>query len=199
MQPASNSSHLDKEHGRALVSLARNTIAAKFGVPSAEVSAEDHSPLLSSQQLQVKRGTFVTLKKEGQLRGCIGTLTDADSIVDGVKKNAINAAFHDFRFNPLSADEFADIEIEISILTKPYALTYTDGDDLCAKLRPQLDGVILRKGPASATFLPQVWDQLPHAEEFLSQLCLKAGLSSEAWRATPLNVSVYQVQHFSER
>jgi len=89
-------------------------------------------------------------------------------------------------------------EIEVSILTKPQALAFRDGQDLIKKLRAHVDGVIIRKGHASATFLPQVWEQLPRAEDFLTHLCMKAGLPSDAWKNSELEVLTYRVQYFEE-
>jgi AmmeMemoRadiSam system protein A len=140
----------------------------------------------------------VTLTINQQLRGCIGNLDSTDSIVDGIERNAINAAFHDPRFSPLKADELDLIDIEVSILTEPRLLEYRDSKELISKLRVNVDGVILRKGSASATFLPQVWEQLPQPEKFLSQLCMKAGLSANTWKKGHLDILTYQVQYFEE-
>ncbi len=115
-----------------------------------------------------------------------------------MRRNALNAAFHDSRFSPLAREELEEIAIEVSILTEPVLLAYADGGDLLTKLRKGMDGVILRKGSQSATFLPQVWEQLPRTEDFLSHLCRKAWLPPDAWRRERLEVFVYQVQHFSE-
>jgi len=115
-----------------------------------------------------------------------------------VKRNAINAAFNDYRFSPLTAKEFAKVEIEISILSEPEPLEYKDSNDLIKKLRPNVDGVIIRKGYASATFLPQVWEQLIRPEDFLSHLCAKAGLPSDSWKNSKLEVLTYNVQYFEE-
>jgi AmmeMemoRadiSam system protein A len=90
------------------------------------------------------------------------------------------------------------VHVEVSILTLPKALDYSDADDLIQKLRPKIDGVILRRGGASATFLPQVWDQLPDTESFLSHLCAKAGLPSDQWKNGDLEVQTYQVTYFEE-
>jgi AmmeMemoRadiSam system protein A len=145
-----------------------------------------------------KRGTFVTLTIDKQLRGCIGNLDSTDSIVDGIERNAVNAAFRDPRFPPLKAGELDRVDIEVSILTEPQPLKYKDSEDLLSKLRVNVDGVILRKGSASATFLPQVWAQLPQPETFLSHLCSKAGLSPDAWKEGNLDILTYQVQCFEE-
>ena len=120
------------------------------------------------------------------------------SILEGIRNNAVNAAFHDPRFPPLSKNELDQVDIEISLLTRPEPLEFTDSGDLLAKLRPGVDGLIVRKGPYSATFLPQVWEQLPDKKSFLSHLCAKAGLSPEEWQRPGLEVMIYQVQYFEE-
>jgi len=90
------------------------------------------------------------------------------------------------------------VDIEVSILTEPKLLEYRDSSDLLSKLRVNVDGVIIRKGSASATFLPQVWEQLPKPEEFLAHLCMKAGLPANTWKKGALKVKTYQVQYFDE-
>ncbi len=194
----SSTAQLNEKQGRVLVQLARQTIMEKLGAKPDPVAADSVREALDDDQLQVRRGTFVTLKMDNQLRGCIGTLSATESITDSIKNNAVNAAFNDFRFSPLTGKELDRVEVEISILTEPQPLEYVDGDDLIALLRPNVDGVILRKGAASATFLPQVWEQLPRPEDFLSHLCQKAGLASTAWQDDALQVSTYQVQYFEE-
>jgi len=187
---------LTEEQGRVLIRLVRQTIAEHLRLPAENpVEAEE----LADPDLQEKRGVFVTLNKRGALRGCIGSLIGAESIVDGVRRHAINAAFHDSRFPPVGADEVVELEIDISVLTEPEPLAYDDGDDLLAKLRPNVDGVILNApGGAGATFLPQVWEQLPDPQLFLGHLCRKAGLPDKAWMAGRLGIDIYQVQHFEE-
>ena len=184
----------DQHQGQALVRLARQTIAEKLGEPCIKVDPQ----VLKDTAFQTSRGTFVTLSIDKQLRGCIGTLEPSDSILAGIKRNAINAAFHDPRFPPLEPAELDQVDIEVSILTEPYPLEYRDSKDLIAKLRVNVDGVILRKGSASATFLPQVWEQLPRPEEFLSHLCMKAGLRADAWKKSHPEILIYQVQYFEE-
>ena len=187
-----------KEQGKLLVELARRTIGDKLGQPQAAEQLAELSDRLRKDPYQVHRATFVTLSKAGQLRGCIGSLAAMEPVTVNLSKNALNAAFHDPRFQPLSADDFGQIEIDISILTEPTPLEYSTAQDLLDNLRPGVDGVIIRKGAASATFLPQVWEQLPTAQQFLSHLCMKAGLSSKAWQDSELEVETYQVQYFKE-
>ncbi len=188
-----------EQQGQALISLARYTISEKLGRNLLEGQSAVEPPVLQDENYKKHCGTFVTLKINGQLRGCIGSLTSAETVWEGVKRNAVNAAFHDPRFSPLTAKELNQAEIEVSILTEPRPLEYSDGEDLIQKLRADVDGVIIRKGRASATFLPQVWEQLPNPDQFLSHLCMKAGLPADAWKEQALEVLTYQVQYFEEK
>lgn len=200
--PMENTGSVDGQfseaQGRVLVKLARKTIGDKLGLATAESAAQDLLSDLKEDCFKVQRGTFVTLKIKGQLRGCIGSLTATETVAESVRRNALNAAFHDPRFAPLSRDELGRTAIEVSILTEPRPLQFQDGQDLIKKLRPHVDGVIIRKNFARATFLPQVWEQLPEPEDFLSHLCMKAGLPSRAWEDSELEVLTYQVQYFEE-
>ncbi len=189
-----DSDQLTEEEGRALLSVARKTIEEElFG--SKEKGQNDSA---FSHKFSERRGTFVTLTIGGTLRGCIGHIIPQESLIEGIRVNAINAAFRDPRFRPLSKKEWKKVMIEISILTEPKTLPYSDADDLLKKLRPGIDGVIIKKGFHQATFLPQVWDQLPDRKGFLIHLCLKAGLDGDAWKKERLDVSTYQVQAFEE-
>lgn len=188
-------STLTREQGRRLVRLARATIAA---LVSGEPAEEMDQDAWSDPVFQEKRGVFVTLKKEGELRGCIGSLIGSEPILAAIRHQAENAALHDSRFNPVRAWELPDIEVEISILSEPHPLAFSDPLDLVRKLRPQVDGVILGRGRYQATFLPQVWEQLPLAEDFLGHLAMKAGLPRDGWKDSGITISTYQVQHFAE-
>ena len=185
---------LTEEEGRCLLSVARQTIQQRlFSSENQGLADPQVSPKFSE-----RRGTFVTLTIDGGLRGCIGHIIPQESLIEGVRVNAINAAFRDPRFRPLSRKEWEKVKIEVSILTEPKTLPYSDGEDLLDKLRPGIDGVIIKKGFHQATFLPQVWEQLPDKKEFLNHLCLKAGLEMDAWQKEKLDVSTYQVQAFEE-
>lgn len=199
MQPSSDVSQtLSPEQGAALVTLARRTLAGHYGENFPPDEARQLDARLIDPALQTRCGTFVTLKIENQLRGCIGSLAATAPMAEGVRDNALNAALHDPRFPPLEKKELDAVQIEVSVLTEPVELEYTDADDLLAKLKPGVDGVIIKRGYASATFLPQVWEQLPRPESFLSHLCMKAGLPSDQWREGDLTVLVYGVQYFEE-
>ena len=143
-----------------------------------------------------ERGCFVTLHKNGNLRGCIGYILPITPLYKAVIENAYNAAYSDPRFPPVDPEELDDLDIEISVLTPPTRLSYNDKDDLLEKLSPGKDGVILRKGPFTSTFLPQVWEQLPDKEDFLNHLCLKAGLKHDEWKNSLLEVEIYRVEYF---
>jgi len=188
------SDRITEEEGKKLISLARETIEAHLRGEGTRPTTERPFP----DKFSVKRGTFVTLTMDGGLRGCIGHIIPRETIVEGVQENAINAAFRDPRFQPLTAREWDRVHVEVSILTDPRPLPYDGAEDLLQKLRPGVDGVILRKGMYQATFLPQVWDQLSRKEDFLTHLCMKAGLDGDAWKREPLEVSTYQVQAFEE-
>ena len=190
---------LNDKEGEVLVELARSAISERLHCPVEPQKKVALQEALSAPVFAQQRGVFVTLHKRGQLRGCIGTLVGQDSLSEGIKDNALNAAFHDHRFKPLTADELAELEVEVSILTEPLLLEYENAAGLLAGLQPGTDGVIVRQGGASATFLPQVWKQLPEPENFLAHLCLKAGLPANEWRRGKLQVETYQVQHFSEK
>lgn len=186
------------EQGRILLRLARSTLKAHL-TPGGDAPAVTVDTVVSADPaFQLRRGTFVTLQRDGQLRGCIGSLEGDESVAEGVRRHALDAALRDPRFSPLRAAELAQIRIEISILSAPQPLAYTDADDLTAKLRAGIDGVVITQGRARATFLPQVWQQLPSPEAFLSRLCQKAGLGPDAWRRSHPEVFTYQVQHFHE-
>jgi MEMO1 family protein len=195
MQNSIDSSQPLKTHqGQALVKLARQSIAERLGKKSIKVDPD----AMADVAFQDHRGTFVTLTINKQLRGCIGNLNSTESILAGIKRNAVSAAFHDPRFSPLKAHELHQVDIEVSILTEPQRLEYGDSKDLLSKLRVHVDGVILSKGSTSATFLPQVWEQLPRPEQFLSHLCMKAGLPADDWEKSRLDILTYQVQYFEE-
>jgi AmmeMemoRadiSam system protein A len=191
-----NSKKISEESGKILLKLARQTISKKLGRLKKEDPGLDDA--IEIPELKEKCGTFVTLTKNKDLRGCIGNLTAVASIVENVKQNALNSAFNDHRFSPLTEIELDEIDIEISILTKPEPLNHKDKNDLLETLRPHIDGVILKKGIYSATFLPQVWEQLPDKEDFLRHLSQKAGLPGNAWSDPDVEVLTYQVQYFEE-
>jgi len=151
-----------------------------------------------SKELQADGASFVTVTNKGKLRGCIGALEAYQPLAVDVQEHAVAAALEDYRFNPVSADEIALINIEISWLTPLNKLDYSDSKDLIGKLRPGIDGVLIKDGSRRATFLPQVWGQISNCEEFLSHLCMKMGAQSNLWQQKHLDVFIYQVEEFKE-
>ena len=149
-----------------------------------------------SSTLLNKGASFVTIKLEEQLRGCLGSTEAKLPLIEDVIKNASSAATADPRFSPLTIEELDRIHVEISVLSTPEILTYDGPEDLVGKLHPSSDGVIIRKGFHRATFLPQVWKKVDDPAEFLSKLCLKAHLDEDAWEKEPLEVLTYKVECF---
>lgn len=181
------------EEKKALLKTARDAITARLIGSPEEARSKKIPP-----SLKEKRGCFVTLHKRGCLRGCIGTIEPLTPLIDGVAKNALNSAFCDPRFPALTTEELTEVHIEISVLTVPAPLKFTDSEDLKRKLKPGVHGLILSQGALSATFLPQVWNQLPGKEAFLDNLCLKAGLAPKAWKDKKTKIETYEVEYFSE-
>ena len=148
--------------------------------------------------LKGKQGVFVTLTINDQLRGCIGHIIPQEPMIKAIRDNAVNAALRDSRFSPLTLAELDKVKIEISLLTVPQLLTGKDYQEKMNKLRPNIDGVVLINGDQDATFLPQVWEQIPDKQEFLKQLSLKAGMSENAWQDPATSWYVYQIKGFEE-
>jgi len=188
---------LTEQQGKILIRLARQVIEENLEMkPSDPVSERE----MADPVFQEHKPLFVTLNERGRLRGCIGCLVGSETIREAVKRHAVNAAFFDHRFSPVTEDEVPELEINISLLTDPQPLEYQVGDELEKKLRPGIDGVILRDpSMGAATFLPQVWEQLPTVPQFLSHLCGKAGLPDDTWRKRHLQIQTYQVQYFKEK
>ena len=164
------------EHGAVLLKLARDSIGAALGInPAPAIPAE--------LWLKIPRATFVTLKKDHDLRGCIGSLEARRPLAEDVIANARAAAFKDPRFAPLARAEFDAINIEVSLLSPPKRLLFEDHAGLIRQLRPGEDGIILEYGDEAAgrhaTFLPQVWENLPDPEQFIAQLKHKAGIAAD--------------------
>ncbi|MDJ0832688.1 MAG: AmmeMemoRadiSam system protein A [Gammaproteobacteria bacterium] len=147
-------------------------------------------------ELRDQRATFVTLHKQGQLRGCIGSLRALRPLVEDVSENAYAAAFRDPRFNPLERSELDQLELSISILSPATAMSFDSEQDLLDQLRPGVDGLILKDGRRRGTFLPSVWEQLPEKQQFLQHLKLKAGLPIEYWSES-IEISRYETESFS--
>lgn len=158
-----------------------------------EAGLKPEALMQQSASMAEKGACFVTLTKQGQLRGCIGSLEAHRSLASDLLENGVSAATRDPRFPPVTEEELAELRIEVSQLTPAVPFPYTDGDDLLRRLQPSVHGVILSKGGHRATFLPQVWEQLPDPRLFLAHLCQKAGLHGGCWQQDKPDIFVYTV------
>lgn len=155
--------------GRRLLAYARQTIAHYLGLaPAPSPDADDF--------LAERGACFVTLHLDGELRGCIGSIRPQRPLAVDLSANAVAAASRDPRFPPLSADELDRVRIEVSLLSSPEFIDFTDEADLMRQITPHEHGLILFAGCRSATFLPQVWEQIPEPQSFLAALKQKAGM-----------------------
>ncbi len=186
---------LTLEEQNILLRLARE--AMERGVRGEELLPLDLAAL--SVQLREEGSSFVTLTIREQLRGCIGALDACQPLAEDVREHAIAAALRDPRFPAVKEDELNGIQIEVSRLTRPAPLQYTDANDLLSKLRPHVDGVILHvDSNLRGTFLPQVWEKIPDPAQFLNNLCYKIALEPDAWRWNRFDVLTYQAEKFHE-
>jgi uncharacterized protein len=133
--------------------------------------------------LREARAVFVTLRRAGRLRGCVGELEAVRPLVESTARHAYAAAFRDPRFRPLGSEELADLAIHLSVLGPPEPLDVASEAELLAILRPGVDGLLIEDGPHRATFLPAVWESLPEPAHFLRELKQKAGLPAGHWSA----------------
>jgi AmmeMemoRadiSam system protein A len=175
--------------GATLLAVARNAIAARLGQAELQPATQPW--------LREPGATFVTLTRNGALRGCIGSLEAYRPLFDDVTANAVAAAMLDPRFRPLQPQELGNTRIEVSLLSGCDDLAVESEQDACARLRPGIDGVVLQYGNARGTFLPQVWESLPRPEIFLNQLKLKAGLPADFWHED-VRLSRYTVSKWQE-
>ena len=182
----------DKEY---LLKIARRAMQRYFQDEGVFQVEKDELP----QSLKEKKGTFVTLWKNNELRGCIGDLESEKPIYQSVIDNCLASALLDSRFTALKGDELNDIKIEISILSELKKLpNFTDYDSFLKYLNKYKPGLLIKKGAHQATFLPQVWEDLSSAELFISHLCEKAGLEKDEWKRMDLEIYQYSAEVFKE-
>lgn len=181
---------INQHDGQILLDMAGESI--KLGLHGGAVLHVD--PSRFSDSLSRPGASFVTLMLNGQLRGCIGHLVATQALLQDVVENARLAAFKDTRFAPLTAEEFDAVELSISILSSAEPIQFKSEADLMDKIRPDIDGLILKQGANQGTFLPSVWASLPEPVDFLRHLKQKAGLSADYW-SDQLQVFRYTTQH----
>lgn len=174
-----------------LLQLAQRSIS--YGMECGKLLPLD--PASYPTALQQKRASFVTLNRYSRLRGCIGHLNAIQPLAADVNENAFAAAFRDPRFNPLTNAELEGLEMHISVLSSAVPLVVATEKALLEKLRPGIDGVILKLGRRQGTFLPSVWESLPDADAFLAHLKMKAGLPRDYW-SDQIEVLRYQTESF---
>lgn len=176
----------------ALLDVARRSIEYGLDHPGPlPVDPAAHAPL------DRPGASFVTLHRNGELRGCIGSLEAHRPLLADVAENAFAAAFRDPRFAPLRAREMTGLHVDVSVLSQPLLLQFSSQPDLLAQLRPGVDGLILEDYGRRGTFLPSVWESLTTAEAFLHNLKLKAGLPADYWSDT-LRVWRYTTESFGD-
>ncbi|KAA8825014.1 AmmeMemoRadiSam system protein A [Bifidobacterium reuteri] len=194
------------DRGTTLLKLARISIREHLGIDG-DSDESSESIIARNPWLEEPGASFVTLTENGRLRGCIGTLEAYRPLGRDVADHAVDAASRDPRFNPLTAAEYPLIDIEVSVLGKPEPIIGSGGipvrsrDELESALRPGEDGLILtdRRG-RRATFLPQVWEQLPDPHDFVSHLLAKAGIRpSYDWGNGAIECERYEVTAYAER
>lgn len=177
-----------------LLELARESL--REFIQSGRPPRVDESKL--SPALLEPQGCFVTLTRQGELRGCIGCITTELPLYAAVVNNARGSAFRDSRFAPVEGDEIERLHIEISVLTEPKPLVFQSPEELLSKLRPGVDGVVLKAEGRTVTFLPQVWEKIPEPARFMEELTRKALLPPGTWRRSDAAVLTYQVESFED-
>jgi hypothetical protein len=177
------------DRGTVLVAIAREAIGERLGLALLRERDEEW--------LARQAATFVTLRRDGELRGCIGSIDPCRPLGEDVAANACAAAFSDPRFEPLAVAEFADIAVEVSVLSPRLPLAVASEAEAIRVMRPGLDGICLEYGERRATFLPQVWESLPDPAQFLMALRHKAQLPERFWDPA-IRLTRYTVEKYGD-
>lgn len=186
---------MDKKLQKYLLALARQTLVDYFKTGE-KLKINDSD--LPNKELAKKVATFVTLTEKGDLRGCIGNLLAKRKMYEDVINNALMAGFGDPRFMPLEESEIKDVKIEISVLSKANVYNHGSDEELLTSIEPKVHGLVLQQNFLQATFLPQVWEEIPDKVKFLEALSQKAGLSKDSWKNPDTEIFYYTVEKFSE-
>ena len=180
-------------HGRLMMGIARASIRHGLATGKEPSVAWDRVP----DALKREGASFVTLRKAGNLRGCIGSVSAHRPLAQDVALNAFKAAFHDPRFAPIKDNEASNIDLEISLLSQPVPFPFTSEDHLIEQLRPGIDGLTLSEGSRRALFLPAVWDGLADPRDFVRRLKLKAGWDAGYW-SDKINATRFTAEKIAE-
>jgi AmmeMemoRadiSam system protein A len=189
---------LDTPERRELLALARASIDSALSPGQTNNNLVPFTSALLPPALTVRRSSFVTLHRNEELRGCCGTLDAPRPLAEDVWRNAWAAAFSDYRFPPLTAAEWPQVSLHLSLLTVPERLDVASEDQLLAVLRPSIDGLILESDTGRATFLPAVWEQLPDPVQFVRHLKMKAGWPATYW-SSRVRALRYTTESFDEQ
>ncbi|HUV15356.1 MAG TPA: AmmeMemoRadiSam system protein A [Pelolinea sp.] len=189
-----NKDSLTSKERKLLLEIARDAIQS--AVKKKPFKKIDPNSL--PEKLRTDGVSFITLTISGRLRGCIGALEAFQPLAVDVQEHAAAAATEDYRFPPVSEEELPLLEIEISRLTPTAKIAFDSPNDLLNKIRPGVDGVVIKDGMRRATFLPQVWEKVSTPDEFFAHLCIKMGAHPDLWREKNLDVFTYQVEKFKE-
>jgi len=189
--------------GEVLLGLARRSLEEAFSREDEPLAPEPWEEWAAQggageEWLSRPGATFVTLFRDGQLRGCVGSILPRRPIVEDVWDNARSAAFRDPRFPPVEAEEVSELVIEVSLLSPLEPMEVGSLEEACGLLRQGVDGVVLERGPCRGVFLPQVWDRMTTPEQFLSRLAQKAGLPAEGYWAPDLELWRFTVREWHE-
>lgn len=168
---------LNEQDEQQLINIAQTSI--KYGLEFGEqlvIKNEEYS-----KELQKLRAVFITLKCDGNLRGCTGTLEPIMPLANAVAHSAYNSAFHDHRFPPVENEEFNDLNISISILSPKEEMRFVNQEDLLSQIRPRTDGLVVEYNGQRGTLLPSVWDDITNKQDFLNTVKQKAGFERDFW------------------
>jgi AmmeMemoRadiSam system protein A len=173
-----------------LLKIAKDAIVSEFNNQKI-----DRESLIRQYPRLLRRGAvFVTIKERGSLRGCIGSLIAHRPLIDDLIENAKSSAFNDPRFPPLGFEDLENITLEVSLLSPYKEVKYNSKEDLKQKIRPNVDGVVLKLNGYQATFLPQVWEEIEEFELFFDYLCQKAGINPKGCLEAHPQIYTYQVE-----
>ncbi len=189
--PDVSTPHVSEEHRELLLAVADE--AVRTALVQGRASLPD--PGSAPDELREPGASFVTLRRHERLLGCIGSIEPRRPLLVDVASNAVAAAFHDPRLPAVTAVDYREMEIKVSVLTPLEPVDVHGLDQLAAAVRPGIDGLLISAGPARGTFLPSVWEQLPEVSEFLDHLWIKAGLRPRSWPAD-LVVERYRTEEF---
>ncbi|MFV2090365.1 MAG: AmmeMemoRadiSam system protein A [Pseudomonadales bacterium] len=185
----------DNQERELLLRIARASIEQGFARTQALSEQELVAADMMRPGLYRQRASFITLTRDGELRGCTGSLEACRTVAADVARSAYRSAFSDYRFPSLQPRELGELRIEIAVLSPQMEIEVDTEQELIEMLQPLEDGLVIDDGPHRATFLPKVWESIPDARQFLSELKRKAGLPGDYW-SPDIRVYRYHTESF---